>query len=118
MPQIILPTRVTGRTATLIDSMLINRCENKCTSGNMTTSVFDLLPQFLFIEYFKGQTYKINNPKATIQNYTNFNSESFQSNIKEIHWSLATENNNVDLGLEIFLSFLAEPWTNTPLTRR
>ena len=39
MPQITLPTRVTGRTVTLIDNILINSFENKCTSGNITTSI-------------------------------------------------------------------------------
>ena len=59
MPQITLPTRVTGRTATLIDNILINSYENKCTSGNITTSFSYHLPQFLIIENFKGQTYNI-----------------------------------------------------------
>ena len=102
MPQIILPTRVTSRTAALIDNIFINSYENKSTSGNITTSISDHLLQFLIIENFKGQTYKIKNPKATIQDYKNFNSKSFQSNIKEIEWSLATENNDVDLGFETF----------------
>ena len=47
LPQTTLPTRVTGRTATLIDNILINSYENKCTSGNITTSLSDHLPQFL-----------------------------------------------------------------------
>ena len=62
MLQITLPTRVTGRTTTLIDNMLINSYENKCSSGNITTSFSDHLPQFLIIENFKGQTYKIKKP--------------------------------------------------------
>ena len=90
MSQITLPTRVTGRTATLINNILINSYENKYTSGNITTSVSNHLPQFLIIENFKGQTYKIKNPKVTIRDYKNFSSESFPSNIKEIDWSLAT----------------------------
>ena len=82
MPQITLPIRVTGRTATFIDNILINSYENKSTSGNITTSISDHLPQFLIIENFKGQTYKIRNPKATIGDHKNFNRKSFQSNIK------------------------------------
>ena len=108
MPQITLPTRVTGRTATLIDNILINSYENKCTSGNIITSFSDHLLQFLIIENFKGQTYTIKNPKVTIQDYKSFNSESFQSNIKEIDWSLATENNDVDLGFETFFKLFSK----------
>ena len=62
MPQITLPTRVMGRIATLIDNILIHSYKNKCASGNIATSVSDHLPQFPFIENFKGQTYKIKNP--------------------------------------------------------
>ena len=53
MPQITLPTRVTGRTAALIDNIVINSYEIDVTSGNITTSVSNLLPQFLIIENFK-----------------------------------------------------------------
>ena len=55
LPQITHSTRVTARTATLIDDITINSCENKCTSGSITTSVSDRLPQFLIIETFKCQ---------------------------------------------------------------
>ena len=44
MPQMTLPTRVIGRTATLIENILINRYENKCTFGSTTTSVLDKKP--------------------------------------------------------------------------
>ena len=57
LPQITLPTGVTVRTATLIDNILINSYENKCTSGNITTSVSSHLAQFLIIENFKGQAH-------------------------------------------------------------
>ena len=104
MPQITLPNRVTGRTVTLIYNILINSYKNKCTSGNITTSASDHLPQILIIENFKDQTYKIKDPKVTVQDYKNVNSESFQSNIKETDRSLATENNDVDLRFEISFS--------------
>ena len=55
LPQITHSTRVTARTATLIDNIIINSCENKCTSGSITTSVSNHLPQFLIIETFKCQ---------------------------------------------------------------
>ena len=107
MPQITLPAKVTGRTVALIDNIIISGYENKCFSSNITTSVSDHLPQFLIIENVKGQTYKVKTPKVTIQDYKNFNSESFQSNIKEIDWSLATENNDVDLGFETFFKLFS-----------
>ena len=107
MPQKPLPTRVTGRTATLINNILINSYENKGTSGNITTSASDHLPQFLITENFKGKTYMIKNPKATIRDYENFNSESFRSDIKKINWSLVTENEDLNLGLAIFFNLFS-----------
>ena len=43
-----------------------------------------------------------------IWDYKNFNSKSFQSDIKEIDWSLATENNDVDLGFETFFKHFSK----------
>ena len=100
MPQITLLTRVTGTTATLIDNMLINSYENKCTSGNITASVTDDLSQFLIIENLQGKVQNIKSSKATILVYKIFKSESFQSNIKVIDWSLATGNDDVDFELK------------------
>ena len=48
-PQINLPTRITGTSSTLIDNILINSQENLYTSGNLTTSISDHLPQFPII---------------------------------------------------------------------
>ena len=107
MPQITRPTRVTDRTATIINNILTNNYESKSTSFNITNSISDHLPQFVIIENFKGQTYKIKNPKATIGDYKNFNSKSFQSDIKEIDWSLATENDDADLGFETFFKLFS-----------
>ena len=73
MPQITLPTRVSGRTVTLIDNIPINTYEDKCTSANITTSVSYHLPQFLIIENFKGERYKIKNPKVTVRDYKKAN---------------------------------------------
>ena len=105
IPQIMLPTQVTGRTAILTDNILIKSYENKCTSGNITTSVSDHLPKFL-IENFKDKTYKIRNFTATTRDYKKINNESFQSHIKVIDWSIATENDDVNLGFESFLKIV------------
>ena len=82
MSQITLSTKVTGRTATFIANILINRNKNKYTSCNITTPVSDHLPLFLIIKNFKGKTCKIKNPKEIIQDHNNLNSKSFKSNIK------------------------------------
>ena len=39
-----LPTRITDRSATLIDNIFLNTQRHKQTSGNLTTSISDHLP--------------------------------------------------------------------------
>ena len=105
MPQITLPTRVSGRTVTLIDNIPINTYENKCTSGNITTSVSNHLPQFLIIENFKGETYKIKNPKVTVRDYKKAN--LFKAILKKSTGHQQLKNNDVDLGFETFLKLFS-----------
>ena len=53
-PQITLPTRITEKTATLIDNIFVNGQTQKYNPGNITTSISDPLPQFIIIENGKG----------------------------------------------------------------
>ena len=53
-PQITLPTRITEKTATLIDNIFVNGQTQKYNSGNITTSISDHLPQFIITENGKG----------------------------------------------------------------
>ena len=81
MPQITLPTRETGIIATLIDNILINSYDNKCTSGIIITSVSNHFPHSLINENFKDKTYKIKKkPKAAVRDYKDFDCKSFPSN--------------------------------------
>ena len=45
-PKITLPTKITEKTATLIDNIFANSQAQKYNSGNITTSISDHLPQF------------------------------------------------------------------------
>ena len=48
-PQIMLPTRITEKTATLIDNIFVNGQAQKYNSRNIT-SLSDHYPQFIIIE--------------------------------------------------------------------
>ena len=68
-PQINLPTRITGTSSTLIGNILINFQENVYTSGNLTTSISDHLPQFRIIENLLSDTLikkRCENPKKRL----------------------------------------------------
>ena len=51
-PQITLPTRITDRSITVIYNIFLNTQRHKQTSGNITTSISDHLPQFTILENF------------------------------------------------------------------
>ena len=50
MPQTTLPTRITEKTITLIDNILINNNVLNCISGNRTISISDHLSQFIVLD--------------------------------------------------------------------
>ena len=50
MSQITFPTRITEKTSTLIDNILISNIVLNCISGNITTSISDHLPQFIVLD--------------------------------------------------------------------
>ena len=44
-PQITVPTKISEKTATLTDNIFVNGQTQKYNPGNITTSIFDHLPQ-------------------------------------------------------------------------
>ena len=83
--------------------IIINNHENKCTSGNITTSTSDHLPQFLVIENFEGKIDKI---KATLKQLSKITkiliTNLFRKIFKEFNRSLAIKNDDVKLEFETF----------------
>ena len=53
LPHIILPTRITDRSSTLIDNIFMSSNPYECLSGNLSISVSDHLPQFLIVKLFE-----------------------------------------------------------------
>ena len=77
-PQITLPTRITEKTATLIDNIFVNGQTQKYNSGNITMSISDHLPQFIIIENGKGDKPTNKTARKTYRDYKNFDMESFK----------------------------------------
>ena len=61
-PQITLSTRITEKTATLLDNIFVNGQTQKHNSGNITTSISDHLPRFIIIENCKGDVNQLTKP--------------------------------------------------------
>ena len=101
-PCITRPTRVTSRSRTLIDNIFINSIHDNLTSGNLTTSISDHLPQFVLLPCTSEPL-----PKKAIyrRNFKNFDSQNFILDLLGIDWGkhLQIENNNVDSSMKTFL---------------
>ena len=76
-PQITLPTRITDRSATLIDNIFPDTQHHKQTSCNITTSISDQLPQFTFLKKILGTRNVIEKEQITYRDFKNFNEIEF-----------------------------------------
>ena len=69
LPVIVMPTRITDRTATLIDHIYysdVTKCvDDVITGGNLWCDITDHLPNFVLLESTKDRKHKINNPSYT-----------------------------------------------------
>ena len=106
MPQINLPTRITEKTTTLIDNILINNNVLNCISGNITTSISDHLPQFIVLDSLLGTSTDESSFQFLHRSFKNFNEENFSNDINQINWTFATENNDINLGFETLLRLI------------
>ena len=68
-PQIMLPSRITEKIATLIDNIFVNDQAQKYNSENITTPISDHLPQFIIIENAKRDKPANKTAKATYRDY-------------------------------------------------
>ena len=85
-PQITLPTRITDRSATLTDNIFLNTQCHKQTSGNITTSISDHLPQFTILEKLLGTRNIIGKEQITYCDFKNFNEIEFIYDIQSMDW--------------------------------
>ena len=85
-PQINLPTRITGTSSTLIGNVLINFQENVSTSGNLTTSISDHLPQFRIIENLLSDTLIKKDVKTLKRDFSKFHSDNFIKDLRSVNW--------------------------------
>ena len=99
-PLIYQPSRVSSKSATLIDNIFINDIETYSNGGNITTSISDHFPQFCLLDIFE----KSSNPKEVKfgRTYKHFNQNEFENELKAINWNQILENKSSDEAFEIF----------------
>ena len=87
-PMILLPTRVCGNSATIVDNIFTNNIENSLISGNIKTDLSDHYSQFISV-----QKLKIDYKTITIykRDYSSFSEKSFRDDV-----SIQNFNNNLE----------------------
>ena len=85
-PLILQPSRVTGKSSTLIDNIFINSLEIHSNGGNITSSISDHFSQFCEIDIFK-KSKKAKSVKYG-RSYKNFVQDEFDKEVKSIQWDL------------------------------
>ena len=106
LPKIMLPTRITDNTKTLIDNIFLDS-SRFLISGNLTYHISDHLPQFLLLKNTKIDNFKENIYK---RNWKMFDKETFITDFLAINWDDIFKANkyNTDLSFDIFYSKINE----------
>ena len=107
-PQILLPTRISNNSKTLIYNIFCNipnTLVKSAMSGNISSSISDHLPQFFILpEFFsKSPPTKYN---IISHDWEKFNNQSFLQDFEKINWNqvLQLNQNNVNITLENYLN--------------
>ena len=104
LPLILLPTRITVSSKTLIDNIFTNKISQDVISGNISASISDHFPQFSIIaDIFSNTPF----PKSNIfeRDWSNFDQQNFVLDFFSIDWKQNLNLENKDIN-ESFTSFL------------
>ena len=84
LPYILEPTRITERSATLIDNIFANTYAMNAISGNLVSKISDHLPQFLIVDNLKVN-YKVLNYYKN--DFSKFDEEKFINDFSLLDWN-------------------------------
>jgi Reverse transcriptase (RNA-dependent DNA polymerase) len=123
LPVLLLPTRITARSATVIDHIYyyqgrVSKQEFKLSSGNLYSDVSDHLPNFVFLANISS---RVNlNDRPFIRLFTDANKKKFRDRLVTIDWlSILYCVNDVNECYNNFISVLTENYEECfPLTRQ
>ena len=103
LPTILLPTRITSSSKTLIDNIFISSSKYDLTAGNIISCISDHLPQFLFFNTIGSQPFSQN--KTIKYDWNKFNREDFILEYLNVDWEvkLKLEDSNVNFNEYIFI---------------
>jgi hypothetical protein len=110
MPAIILPTRITSRTASLIDHIYYSKGtkHSDCVTvkaGNFVVDISDHLPNYLLLLNRKQHE---TNERPMIRIFSSKSKENFINELQETDWTSVNNLNNVDEAYNSFIGKLTD----------
>ena len=94
-PQILLPTRITEHSKTLIDNILSSPTESGTISGNIVYSISDHLPQFCLFPSHDLSRAREDGPHFQ-KAWSKFNADGFLSDLLQIDWESMFQRYDLD----------------------
>ncbi|XP_057290244.1 uncharacterized protein LOC130612931 [Hydractinia symbiolongicarpus] len=106
-PHIVLPTRVTESSQTIIDNIFTTLDELNTISGNVITCISDHLPQFLIIN---GTNEKSKPQKLKVRDWSKFNETNFSNEVSALNWEnvLCTGDKDVNTSFNNFFKAIED----------
>ena len=107
IPYILQPTLITSHSKTLIDNIFSNVLSFEATSGNITATVSDHLPQFLFAPNVLSNPL-CNKSDILERDWSKFNKENFILDYFDKNWSeiLQFDQHNMNLSMDSYLDHM------------
>ena len=110
LPSLLLPTRITCHSSTLIDHIyFFNNSPNNTPTvhcGNLLSDISDHLPNFFLIKF---QKYLDMSNRPTTRVFSSRNKSLFNENISSIMWSeMIDSNSDVNVCYDTFINKLSE----------
>ena len=93
------PTRISNRSVSLIDVMIIDNTDNETFTINQNLGYSDHLAQLLYKKKIK----KLNRGSKYKRHFTNKNIEEFQHLLRKENWNEATTSNEPNTSFNIFM---------------
>ena len=109
LPTILMPTRITYRSATLIDNIYLfqrkNKSNQKIISGNIYSDITDHLPNFALLTYPEKMPPK---PRPLIRVYNKKSISSFTESLKQQNWDKVYQDDDPNRSFEIFYNIFKD----------
>lgn len=115
MPTILMPTRITKVTATLIDHIYYydgdkGRSNISVKSGNLLTDISDHLPNFTILNKAPK---KVLDTRPKVRIFSKRNITKFQNTLEETNWNMVYGENDIDVAYNSFHGIITKAFNTS-----